>query len=149
MRLVIQRVTSASVVVDQKTVGSINTGLLVLVGFESADNSTNLDQVAQKLVEMRIFSNSAGRFDLAVKDVGGSILLVPQFTLFADTKKGRRPDFFGAMEPKLASEKFNQFVRSVKLCGIAVEQGIFGADMQVALVNDGPVTIIYDSINPL
>jgi D-tyrosyl-tRNA(Tyr) deacylase len=146
MRLVIQRVASASVTVENKIVGEITKGLLVLTGFEHSDSNVDLKQVATKLIEMRIFPNQAGRFDLSVKDINGEILLVPQFTLFADTTKGRRPDFFGAMEPKLASQKFDEFVKEVKTnSNLKVAQGIFGADMQVNLCNDGPVTIIYDS----
>ena len=148
MRLVIQRVNQASVKVNAEIVGQTSKGLMVLVGFHQADSNVDLNYVASKLIEMRIFSNAKGRFDLSVKEINGAVLLVPQFTLFADTRKGRRPDFFSAMNPKDAQVKFQLFVDAVKATGLEqVQTGIFGANMQVNLENDGPVTIIFDSEN--
>jgi D-tyrosyl-tRNA(Tyr) deacylase len=145
MRLVIQRVTSSSVSVDGTVVGAIERGLVVLTGFHKNDHAVDLQAVANKLVTMRLFANASGKFDLSVQDVAGGILLIPQFTLFADTRKGRRPDFFAAMEPRQAKEKFERFIAVVNELHTPVASGIFGSDMQVALVNDGPVTITYDS----
>lgn len=145
MRLVIQRVQSGTVTVASTVTGSIEQGLVVLVGFHQNDENVDLDKVADKLIGMRIFSNATGRFDLSVQDISGGILLVPQFTLFADTRKGKRPDLFAAMDPGLAVEKFEAFLQAVRARHPRVESGVFGADMQVALINDGPVTIIYDS----
>ncbi len=146
MRLVIQRVLEASVKVSDKIVGQIDHGLLVLVGFGKNNQNSDLAAVAQKLLELRIFANAEGRFDLSVSDVQGGILLVPQFTLFGDARKGRRPDFFSALPGVEANLKFTEFVDAVRSrTELPVETGEFGADMQVALINDGPVTIIYDS----
>lgn len=145
MRLVIQRVQSGSVTVASTVTGSIEQGLVVLVGFHQKDQNVDLAKVADKLIGMRIFSNTAGRFDLSVQDISGGILLVPQFTLFADTRKGKRPDLFAAMDPEIAAEQFETFLQAVRTRHPRVESGVFGADMQVALINDGPVTIIYDS----
>lgn len=145
MRLVIQRVKSASVSVDGKIVGSISQGLMVLVGFHQSDTNPDLETASRKLIEMRIFSNDRGRFDHSVQDIGGSVLLVPQFTLFAKTDKGRRPDFFEAAKPDLAKAHFARFVATVEQAGVPVASGTFGAEMQVELINDGPVTIILDT----
>jgi D-tyrosyl-tRNA(Tyr) deacylase len=145
MRLVIQRARSGSVTVDGTIVGNIDHGLVVLVGFHQNDEFVDLNATAQKLVGMRIFSNDAGKFDLSVADVSGGILLVPQFTLFAVTSKGKRPDFFLAMKPEKAKAKFEAFVATVRALHPRVETGVFGAMMDVDLVNDGPVTIIHDS----
>lgn len=142
MKIVIQRVSHASVTVSDSVIGSIEKGLLLLVGFGSKDASSILPAIADKIYQMRIFENEAGRFDRSLKDINGEILLVPQFTLYADTTKGRRPEFFGAMKPNLASELFDQFLAEFKKLGIKrVESGKFQANMQVELVNDGPVTI--------
>lgn len=145
MRLVIQRVTAGSVSVDNEEVGSITRGLVVLTAFHKNDTAVDLPAVANKLIRMRLFTNAAGRFDHSVQDINGGILLVPQFTLFADTRKGRRPDFFAAMDPTAARVKFDAFIAAVDALHSPVASGIFGADMQVSLTNDGPVTIIYDS----
>ena len=144
MRCVVQRVRSASVSVSDEIVGEISQGLLVLVGFSNEDEAPPLSAMAKKLYEMRIFANAEGRFDRSLSDVDGGILLVPQFTLFAETKKGRRPDFYKALKPELAQSFFDEFVKEVKQLTEHTATGIFGADMQVALVNDGPVTIIVD-----
>ena len=142
MRLLVQRAKYGRVVVDGATVAQTQLGLVTLVGFGQSDTSENLLPMAKKLVHLRIFANEQGRFDRSVIDVDGEILLIPQFTLYADTRKGRRPEFFTALEPTLASTLFSQFVAQVKSLGIRhVGAGIFGADMAVTLENFGPVTI--------
>lgn len=146
MRTVLQRVNHASVTVDDQVVGAIGKGIAVLVGFGKEDDESCLAPVASKLVNMRVFSNDNGRFDFSTLDIGGEVLLVPQFTLFADTRKGRRPEFFSAMEPKSASLLFDKFIEAVKSTGVRkTAAGVFGAKMKVAFENDGPVTIIVDS----
>ncbi|MGI6525171.1 MAG: D-aminoacyl-tRNA deacylase [Bdellovibrionota bacterium] len=145
MKGVIQRVNYASVTVDDVVVGKIGVGLAVLVGFGKDDTEKNLKLMAEKIVNMRIFSNSEDRFDYSLLDIKGEILLIPQFTLFADTSHGRRPEFFSALEPSKASPLFDKFVDIVKSLGVSkTECGIFGATMKVALENDGPVTISLD-----
>ena len=146
MKTVIQRVKSASVRVKNQIVGEIQSGLLVLVGFGRNDNPEVFKPTIEKIMHMRIFSNASGRFDHSVHELKGEVLLVPQFTLFADTSHGRRPEFFTALEPKTASAYFTQFAEEFKkISNLKVETGEFGADMQVELINDGPVTIIYES----
>lgn len=145
MRIVIQRVLNASVDVESKGVAEIGRGLLLLVGFGKEDTAEFLQGMAEKVINIRIFPNEEGRFHFSVKDIEGEILAVPQFTLFADTSKGRRPEFFSALNPKSATELFDQFCDCLsKTLGRPVERGIFGADMKVSLLNDGPVTIILD-----
>ena len=146
MKVLLQRVLKASVSIDGQTVGSINQGLLLLVGLGQEDNSATLNPMVQKLINMRIFSDQQSKFNLSLLDVAGEVLLVPQFTLFADTHKGRRPEFFGALEPKKAEPLFLEFAELFKQAGVKrVETGKFGAHMLVSLENDGPVTIIIDS----
>ena len=145
MRAVLQRVTSAAVVVDQETVGQIENGLLVLLGVADGDTETDLRYVLEKTIGLRIFADDEGKMNLSVKDTGGSMLVVSQFTLLADVKKGRRPSFNKAADPAIADEYYQQFVSMAKLQGIPTETGVFAADMQVSLSNDGPVTIIVDS----
>lgn len=145
MRIVLQRVTSASVAIHGKSVGQINQGFLALVGAADTDGEDELDYYVHKISHLRVFSDDAGKMNLSIQDVGGAILSVSQFTLYADTKKGNRPSFTKAGAPehaKLIYDRFNQKLRSE---GLQVETGEFGADMQVSLVNDGPVTIIFDS----
>ncbi len=145
MKVHLQRVSSAAVHVDGAAVGTIDRGLLLLVGFGQNDTAAPLKPMAEKLCNMRIFPNDEGRFHFSVKDIQGGVLLVPQFTLFADTSKGRRPEFFGAMAPKEASALFDAFVEEFRSLGIQpVATGVFGADMKVSLVNDGPVTILVE-----
>ena len=145
MRAVIQRVNYASVTVDGVITGKIGKGLAVLVGFGKEDSEKKLRTMANKIVNMRIFSNDEGRFDFSLLDTKGGILLVPQFTLFADTSHGRRPEFFTALEPDKASPMFDQFAKIVKEYGISeVGCGMFGANMKFALENDGPVTIMLE-----
>lgn len=142
MRLVIQRVSKASVTVDQEVVGEINLGLLVLVGLGREDTRANLEKACKKLLELRIFADQQHKFQFSALDLKAEILLVPQFTLYADTSKGRRPEFFSAMPPVEAQAAFNQFVEIVSQNTSAkVATGSFGAYMQVQLLNDGPVTI--------
>ena len=145
MRAIIQRVNYASVTVDGIVTGKIGKGLAVLVGFGKEDSEKNLRTMANKIINMRIFSNDDGRFDFSLLDTKGGILLVPQFTLFADTSHGRRPEFFTALEPDKATLMFDKFIKIVKECGITeVGCGVFGADMKFALENDGPVTITLE-----
>jgi D-tyrosyl-tRNA(Tyr) deacylase len=145
MKVIIQRVNHASVKVYEKIVGEISRGLLLLVGLGEGDDEKVLSPTANKIFNMRIFSDDAGRFDKSVKDIEGEILLVPQFTLFADTSKGRRPEFFKALKPSEAEPLFQKFVNQLQTLGLRkVEQGIFGADMKVSSENDGPVTIIVE-----
>ena len=146
MRLVIQRVSHAAVVVDGHTTGAIGSGLLVLAGFAPTDAAAQLAQLARKLVQLRIFADAAGQMNRSVLDVGGEVLVVSQFTLLADTRKGNRPSYAGAAPPAVAEPLYRHFVALVAgLLGCPVPTGVFGADMQVRLLNDGPVTIILDS----
>ena len=148
MRIVLQRVKSASVSIDEVVVGNINQGFLLLVGVGPEDSSDDASYLARKIAGMRIFSDENGKMNLSIDQIGGKILSVSQFTLFADTKKGNRPSFTGAASPDLATklyEEFNELLRTEY--GLTVETGEFGADMQVSLVNDGPVTIILDTKN--
>lgn len=148
MRMVIQRVAKAEVVANGVLSGAIGKGLLVLVGFEAADDEQDISWMATKLVQMRIFSDEAGLMNLSVQDIGGDILLVSQFTLHASTKKGNRPSFIAAARPEQAMPLYESFAKRVELLlDKRVQTGIFGADMQVSLQNDGPVTIFMDSKN--
>lgn len=145
MKVIIQRVSEARVTVDGSVVGQIGKGLLLLVGFGQSDTSDCVVPMAEKIAKMRIFHNDAGRFDKDVTEVGGEILAVPQFTLYADTSKGRRPEFFQALEPSAARKLFEAFVEALKTTGCrGVATGEFGAHMHVHLVNDGPVTITLE-----
>ena len=146
MRVVIQRVSSASVTIDGKIHSAIGRGLLVLVGFEQSDNEKNIDWLCSKIVNMRIFSDAEGKMNLSALDVSGDILAVSQFTLHALTRKGNRPSFIRAAPPNISEPLYNAFVEQLsKLLGKQVAAGIFGAQMEVALVNDGPVTIVVDT----
>ncbi|MBS1624461.1 MAG: D-tyrosyl-tRNA(Tyr) deacylase [Bacteroidetes bacterium] len=148
MRLIIQRVSEASVTVDGHVKSAIGRGLLVLAGFEESDSVDDLEWTAAKLVNLRIFTDSEGLMNLAVKDVQGDIIVVSQFTLYAQTKKGNRPSFIRAAKPDIAIPLYEKFVFLVsKELGKSVGTGEFGADMKVALTNDGPVTIHIDSKN--
>ena len=146
MKLVIQRVKSASVSIDGRVYNAIQQGLLLLVGVGPEDQQEDLDYAVRKIVNMRIFSDDEGKMNLSVKDIQGEILSVSQFTLFADTKKGNRPAFTGAAKPDMASDFYDAFNQKLAQ-EVPVQTGIFGADMQVELVNDGPVTIILDTKN--
>ncbi len=145
MRALLQRVTRASVTVGGVCTGSIDKGFLVLLGVKTGDTQADLKALADKIAGLRIFEDSQGKMNLSLGDVGGSILLVSQFTLFADTKRGRRPGFSLAMEPVGAKEMVALFASVLRSHGIAIEEGVFGADMKVELCNDGPVTIMLDT----
>lgn len=146
MRLLLQRVHSASVEVDGNLVSSINTGLLCYVGFSISDTEKDMDYIVDKTLSLRVFSNDEGKFDISVSDYPGEILLVSQFTLYADIKKGRRPSFIEAMGIEEAKSMFNNTVERFKQKGINISAGIFQANMDVKSINDGPVTIMIDSI---
>ena len=145
MRFVIQRVSHASVKVDEKIVGKIGKGFMVLVGVENEDNEQIADKMITKLINMRIFEDENGKTNLALKDVDGELLLVSQFTLMADCRKGNRPSFIKAGSPELADSLYEYIVSKCRQEIEVVEKGIFGADMKVELLNDGPFTILLDS----
>lgn len=148
MRVVIQRVTDASVRVDGKVTGAINKGLLILVGIEDADTQEDIDWLTKKIVGLRIFDDENGVMNLSIGDVEGGLLAVSQFTLMASTKKGNRPSYIRASKGDFAQPMYEKFCQALeKESGKKVEKGIFGADMKVSLLNDGPVTIIMDSKN--
>ena len=145
MRFVIQRVTSASVTVDGNITGQIEKGFLVLIGVSEDDTKEVADKMIKKLIGMRIFEDENGKTNLALADVGGSILLVSQFTLYADCKKGNRPSFTKAGNPQMAEEMYEYIIAQCKKEVANVQVGVFGADMKVQLLNDGPFTIVLDS----
>lgn len=146
MKIIIQRVSQASVSIDRVVKGSIQVGLLILVGVGPDDNQEDLDYAVRKIVNMRIFSDQDDKMNLSIQDIHGAILSISQFTLFANTKKGNRPAFTGAANPQMASQMYDDFNR--QLAGFCpVETGVFGTDMQVSLINDGPVTITLDTKN--
>jgi D-tyrosyl-tRNA(Tyr) deacylase len=148
MRVVIQRVLEASVAVDEKVVGSIQNGLLVLLGIEDADAIEDINWLSAKIVGLRLFDDQDGVMNVSVKDIGGDILLVSQFTLMASTKKGNRPSYIKASKPPVAVPLYEQMIATLSNeLGKAVQTGIFGADMKVSLINNGPVTITIDSKN--
>jgi D-tyrosyl-tRNA(Tyr) deacylase len=149
MRAILQRVTQASVTVDNKVTGSINTGLLILLGIEDADTDDDITRLSSKIVNLRIFNDTQGVMNLSIKDVDGEILLVSQFTLFADSKKGNRPSYIRASKPPIAIPVYEKMITALSNgLGKQVQTGIFGADMKVTLVNDGPVTIFIDTRQP-
>lgn len=145
MKFVIQRVTEASVTVDNEVVGKINKGFLVLIGVSNEDTREIADKMVKKLVGMRIFDDENGKTNLSIADVEGQLLLISQFTLYADCKKGNRPSFINAGAPDMANEMYEYIVAECKKAVPVVEKGIFGADMKVSLLNDGPFTIVLDS----
>lgn len=145
MKVVLQRVSQASVTIEEQVVGQINKGFLLLVGICDDDTEVDLDYLVKKISQLRVFEDEAGKMNLALNQVDGAILSVSQFTLYASTKKGNRPSFTGAGQPEYAQKMYNLFNQKLAATGIAVETGEFGADMQVALVNDGPVTILFDT----
>ncbi len=148
MRAVIQRVSQASVVVDNKTVSQIGTGLLVLLGIEDADGKDDIAWLSKKIVNLRIFNDADGVMNRSVSDMDGDIIVVSQFTLHAHTKKGNRPSYIKASKPEYAIPMYEEFVKELENCiGKKVGTGIFGADMKVELLNDGPVTIVIDTKN--
>ena len=148
MRVVLQRVSEASVKIDDSIKGSIENGILILLGIESDDSELDADWIISKISGLRIFSDKEGKMNLSIKDVKGSFLVISQFTLFASTKKGNRPSYIQAARPEQAIPLYEYFVANLKSeTNLVVETGVFGADMKVSLVNDGPVTISIDSKN--
>jgi D-tyrosyl-tRNA(Tyr) deacylase len=145
MKALIQRVSEASVRVAGETISAIDQGLVVLLGVEKGDRSADVDKLLHKVIHYRIFADDKGKMNLNVQQVNGSLLIVSQFTLAADTKKGLRPGFSSAAEPALAEALYEEFITKSKIQKISVEIGQFGADMQVALINDGPVTFWLSS----
>jgi D-tyrosyl-tRNA(Tyr) deacylase len=145
MRAIIQRVSQASVEVEGRIVGAIGAGLLVLLGVGHGDNEAEARQLAEKTALLRIFADEDGRFNRSLVDIGGAALVVSQFTLYADTRKGRRPSFTDAAAPDVAAPLVDAYAAALRAAGVPVESGVFGASMRVSLVNDGPVTISLDS----
>ena len=148
MRIVIQRVTESSVSINQTIHNSIHLGFLVLVGFEENDVEEDLRWISKKIADLRIFSDQDGKMNLSIQDINGEILLVSQFTLFASTKKGNRPSFIRSASPEIAVPLYDKFILIMnELLPNRIKSGVFGADMQISLINDGPVTITIDSKN--
>src|SRR6516162_2096394 len=145
MRAVLQRVSRAAVVIDGETVGAIQRGLLVLLGVAPADTEKEARWLAEKVAGLRVFNDEAGKMNLGVAEVGGGVLVVSQFTLYGDCRKGRRPSFIAAAPPEVAVPLYEAFVNALRALGLPVATGRFGAMMQVELVNEGPVTLIVDS----
>jgi D-aminoacyl-tRNA deacylase len=145
MRAVIQRVSRASVKVENELIGAIEQGLLVLLGVGEGDTEDDVHQLADKIVTLRLFDDAAGKMNLSVGDIQGAILVVSQFTLFGDCRKGRRPSYILAAAPELAERLYETFIAAIGVHGVPVATGKFRADMQVELVNDGPVTLLLDS----
>jgi D-tyrosyl-tRNA(Tyr) deacylase len=145
MRVVLQRVARASVDVDGEGVASIGRGFLLLVGIGDGDAPGEVERMAEKIVNVRVFADEAGKMNLALADVGGEILVVSQFTLYGDLRKGRRPSWTGAADPAIAAERVEAFAAALEARGVRVGRGVFGAHMQVDLLNDGPVTLILDA----
>lgn len=146
MKVVVQRVKSSSVTIDNKLYNSINKGLMVLVGFTEGDNTSDIDYIVKKIVNLRIFDDENGIMNKSILDIKGSILSISQFTLYADTKKGNRPSYINALNGNIATKLYDEFNNKLKNF-VNTKTGIFGSDMQVSLINDGPVTIIIDSKN--
>ncbi len=145
MRLLLQRVSQGQVIIEKEIVGNIDKGIVALVGIRRGDQKRDADYLLKKCVNMRIFPDDAGRFDQSLLDVKGDLMIVSQFTLYADTRKGRRPGFSGSALPDEAIPLYEYFIEKAQALGLKVETGEFGADMKVDIVNDGPVTIMIDS----
>jgi D-tyrosyl-tRNA(Tyr) deacylase len=145
MRAVVQRVISGNVEIDDKIVGSINKGLVILLGVSDKDSIDDVKYMVDKIVNLRIFEDSEEKMNLSLLDVKGELLVVSQFTLYGDCRKGRRPNFMSAAKPDKADELYNEFVLQCKSMGITTETGVFQADMKVNIANDGPVTLVVDS----
>ncbi len=146
MRVVIQRVSEASVKIDNQIHGQIAQGLMILLGIETEDNQEDIDWLIKKILNLRIFDDKDGIMNLSLKDIDGEILLISQFTLHASTKKGNRPSYIKAAKPEISIPLYEKFIEQIEVAlGKKISTGIFGADMKVALINDGPVTIIMDS----
>jgi len=149
MKAVIQRVSEANVKVNGEIVGQINKGLMLLIGIDENDEKTDAEWLIQKILNLRIFGDENEKLNLSVKDIDGEILCISQFTLIADYKKGNRPSFIKAAKPEKAIPLFDYFKDEIKKSGLKIESGIFGADMKTSLTNDGPVTIVMDSITKI
>ena len=147
MRVVVQRVLKASCFIDGNTYSSINKGFLLLVGFTNKDTKAEADYIAKKIAGLRVFEDENGKMNLSLDKVSGDILSISQFTLYADTRYGNRPSFTDALNPTLASELYDYFNEKLRSYNIEVKTGVFGADMKIELINDGPVTIIYDEVH--
>lgn len=145
MRAIVQRVNNANVEVGKEVVGSIGKGLLVFLGVGKEDDETDLDYMVNKVLGLRIFEDKDGKLNLSVEDIEGDLLVISQFTLYGDARKGRRPSFTSSAAPDVGEEYYEKFARKCKESGLKVETGVFGADMDVNLSNDGPVTIMIDS----
>lgn len=146
MKVIVQRVKSSSVTIDNKLYNSIDKGLMVLVGFTEGDNTSDIDYIVKNIVNLRIFDDESGIMNKSIIDIEGSILSISQFTLYADTKKGNRPSYINALNGSIATKLYDEFNNKLKNF-VNTKTGIFGSDMQVSLINDGPVTIIIDSKN--
>lgn len=146
MKIVIQRVSESHVKVDGSIVGEIGKGLMLLIGIDENDTEADADWLVQKILNLRIFGDDEGKLNLSVQDIKGEILCISQFTLIADYKKGNRPSFIKAAKPDQAIPLFDYFKKEISKSGLKTESGIFGADMKVSLINDGPVTIVMDSV---
>ncbi|MGD1319636.1 D-aminoacyl-tRNA deacylase [Chryseobacterium sp. 2R14A] len=149
MKVVIQRVSEAHVKVDEAIVGKIGKGFMLLIGIDENDERTDADWIVQKILNLRIFGDENGKLNLSIKDIAGEILCISQFTLIADYKKGNRPSFIKAAKPEKAIPLFEYFKTELSKSDLKIESGIFGADMKVSLINDGPVTIVIDSFTKL
>ncbi len=145
MKIVVQRVKEANVKVDNEIVGKISEGLMLLIGVDEEDDINDADWLIKKIIDLRIFSDQDGKMNLSVKDISGEILCISQFTLISDYKKGNRPSYIKAAKPEKAVPLFDYFKQEIKKSGLKTESGIFGADMKVSLLNDGPVTLVLDS----
>ena len=145
MKIVAQRVSRASVAIEGRVAGAIGAGLCILVGIAPADTDREVAWMAEKIANLRIFGDDAGKMNRSLAEIGGSVLAVSQFTLYADCRKGRRPSFTGAAGPELGETLYERFVEKLRDMGIVVETGVFGAEMTVEIVNEGPVTMILDS----
>ena len=145
MKVVIQRVSESSVKVDNEVVGAIQQGYMLLIGVDETDENSDADWLVQKILNLRVFSDNEGKMNQSILDINGEILCISQFTLIADYKKGNRPSFIKAAKPEKAIPMFDYFKDELKKSGLKIESGIFGADMKVSLINDGPVTIVMDS----
>ncbi|TJX16137.1 D-tyrosyl-tRNA(Tyr) deacylase [Tissierella creatinini] len=145
MRAVVQRVDEAAVVVDGKTIGSIKKGLLVFLGVGEDDNEKDLDYLVDKILGLRIFQDKNDKMNLSLMDVKGELLVVSQFTLYGDARKGKRPSFSSASTPEIGNKYYKEFVKKVRGFGVEIQTGVFGAHMEVKLINNGPVTILLDS----
>ncbi|MGF2158990.1 D-aminoacyl-tRNA deacylase [Enterococcus avium] len=145
MRAVIQRVSEASVTIDEQVVGKIGRGFMILLGIHEEDTQEDADYLIRKIPLLRVFEDAEGKMNQSLQDVGGSVLSVSQFTLYADTKKGNRPSFVKAARPETAIPLYKYFNEGLRKAGLVVETGEFGGDMDVALINDGPVTILFDT----